>query len=404
MIDITRKCSRHNAVGGVTGAAIGPTIRDRINAARVVCVLLMMYVHVPNGQQTGSGLNTTISTRIDHWLESILIEGPGRASAALLSVVSGYLIIHTLARTNMSVVSLYNRRLFSIVVPMVFWAVLTCLIYLALSQGRGNVMDSAYSWHEKLNFVLFIYEVPFGPTMHLGFLRDLFVCVLLSPLLLIFLQWFPAITIGILGFIYLSEHSGQLYIVLRPLVILGFTIGMFLAMRPVRVVSLDRYWAWYLSLTGVFAVLIVWANAELMSPVEAYLAELGISLKESVLYPLCRLFGSLTIWCMLPLCKGVWFTRLVNCLVPYLFVAFCSHFLVLNVLFNGLWLPLIGDRDSCLFLLWFISAPMFAMCASIAMVQVTARVFPPLVKLMTGGRMQPGNARTEVNGRFLQIT
>lgn len=387
-----------------TVANIGPGLRDRINAVRVVCVLLMMYVHVPNGQQTGRGIDSSLSVRLDHWLESILIEGPGRASAALLSVVSGYLIVITLTRVDSSIVTLYRRRLISIILPMMFWASLTCLVYWLLDHGSDNFVNMADSWHSKLNLVLFMYEAPYGATLHLAFLRDLFVCVLLSPLLLIVLRHFPKSTLGLLGFIYIFEHSGQLYIILRPLVVLGFTIGMLLAQRGVRLDTLDKYWAWNLSLMGVFSVLIIWTNAGLLSAVEAQLATQGISLKESILYPLCRLFGSLTIWCSFPLWKGERIKRLSNEFSPYVFSAFCSHFLVLTLLFNGLWMPVLGDRDSYVYFLWFLSAPLIAMIASMAMVNVAARIFPSLAILITGGRISMGSLNRTATERFAPAT
>ncbi|MFK7995598.1 MAG: acyltransferase [Granulosicoccus sp.] len=374
---------------------LGLMISERINAARVICIVMMMYVHVPSGQQTGGGVATASSTRLDHWLESILIEGPGRASAALLSVVSGYLIVFTLSRVDVSVLGLYVRRFKSIVMPMFFWALLTCCVYSVLDQGSGSFVDSAVTWHDKLNLVLFVYEMPFGATMHLAFLRDLFVCVLLSPLLLWALKRLPMVTLGSLGLVYLFEHSGNLYIVLRPLVIFGFTAGMLLALKQVRLDRLDEYWAWFLTMTGVFAVLVVWANAGLLNPVESYLAERNVSLKESILYPLCRLFGSLTIWCTLPLLKSTQRARLVSWFTPYLFVAFCSHFLVLSVLFNGIWVPLAGDRESYVYLIWFLSAPFVALAFSVVMVSAAARIYLPLASFISGGRIPLSNMYSE---------
>ncbi|MFK8082009.1 MAG: acyltransferase [Granulosicoccus sp.] len=388
-------------VGG-TLEAISDSVRHRINAARVTCVLLMMYVHVPNGQNSASGLKHVASTRIDHWLESVLIEGPGRASAALLSVVSGYLIVRTLSGANLSLVTLYKRRFVSIVIPMFFWALLTCVVYLILNQSHS--LGATHSWHDKLNLVLFINEAPYGPTLHLGFLRDLFACVLLSPLLMLALKRAPVAAMSVLGVVYLFGHSSQLYIILRPLVIFGFAAGMLLALHRVRIDMLDKYWALFLLLTSVATVLIIWANSGLLIPVESSFAAWGMSLTETVLYPLCRVFGSLTIWCILPMLKSEKFMRLISRLSPYIFVAFCSHFLVLSVFFHGFWMPLVGDRDSYAFLIWFVSAPVMAMGASVAMVSAAARIYPPLVTLISGGRIRSSRLNAVAGREFLQAT
>ena len=73
------------------------------------------------------------------------------------------------------------------------------------------------------------------------------VCVLM-------LKRLPLATIALLLTVYLFEHSGQLGIILRPLVIFGFSLGMLLALRRLPLDALDSYWAGFLSLTGVFAV------------------------------------------------------------------------------------------------------------------------------------------------------
>ncbi len=362
-------------------------MRDRINAARVACVLMMMYVHVPGGQEAVESIAVLTPTRLDHWFEAFLIEGPGRASAALLSVVSGYLAAVTLLRGKSSVKSLYQRRFMSVVVPMVCWALLTCFVYIALGQADTSFRSETTTWLGKLNYVFFLTDTPYGPTMHLGFLRDLFVCVLLSPLLLLALRHAANATVGLLAIIYLIEHSGQLVIILRPLVILGFTLGMLLALRRTRLDQLDEHWALFLAMTTVFAVLIIWTNAGLLNPIDDFLFQWNISLKESFLYPMSRLSGSLAIWCLLPLLLQGRLRQVVAKFSPYLFAAFCSHFLVLTLLFNGLWLPVLGGTESYAHIVWFICAPIISMAVAIAMVNVVARIYPPIASLMTGGRV-----------------
>ena len=373
--------------GTNTFAPVSQEISARINAARLVCVLMMMYVHVPNGQETVGLIDHNADTRLDHWLESIIVEGPSRASAALLSVVSGYLAALTLLQGKVSAVSLYRRRFRSIVLPMLFWSVLICTIYLALGQSNALLMTSDSNWLDKLNLVFFMTRAPDGPTLHLGFLRDLFVCVLISPLLLLLLKRLPMVTIVLLLAVYLFEHAGQLVIILRPLVIFGFSLGMLLALRRLPLEALDSYWAWFLSLTGIFAVLITWTDAGMFLHWKGYLAMHGVSLNETILYPFCRLFGSLAIWTMLSLISVKTMQRFSVRYNNYLFAAFCSHFLVLTLLFNGLWLPLIGDRDAYAYLLWFALAPAISLLSAVGMVNLAGNVYPPMARLITGGRV-----------------
>jgi len=59
-------------------------LRDRIAMARMLCVLGMIFVHVPDGQ-TDSPLYAFNAGGLGFFLEGLLVEGPGRAGAALLS-------------------------------------------------------------------------------------------------------------------------------------------------------------------------------------------------------------------------------------------------------------------------------------------------------------------------------
>lgn len=382
---------------------IDEAMRGRINAARVICVLLMVYVHVPGGLHGAEVVAAELWARFDYWIQLLLVEGTGRASAALLSTVSGYLIAVSLLRgpenrSKKAIFTLYKRRATSVVLPMVVWGIITCLVYMVVISDGTNFVDQADGVLAKLNLVFFITDTPYGPTMHLGFLRDLFVCVLLSPLLLLLLRIVPILTLGTLALVYLASHEIDLVIILRPLVVFAFSIGMFLALRRVNLRSLDRYWSVFIALMFVYTLLIVLTHAGYLDPLKQALESYGVSLLESVLYPLCRLTGSLAIWCMLPLINRHIVSRLLASISPRLFAVYCSHFLVLSLLFHGLWFPLFGDRESSLYIVWFLLAPAISTLVAVCMVSVSGMIHPRIATLITGGRVRAKNS-AEVKGR-----
>jgi len=170
--------------------------------ARMICVLCMIFVHVPDGQ-TQSPLYAFNAGGLGFFLEGLLVEGPGRAGAALLSVISGYLAAMTLLYSQGAVSSLYRRRFKSIILPMVFWSGITYLVYLLVAQVRPTFVSDARTLLDTLNIIFFFTEMPIGATMHLGFLRDLFVCVLLTPVLIPAVQRMPWLLLSILGIFYL---------------------------------------------------------------------------------------------------------------------------------------------------------------------------------------------------------
>lgn len=354
--------------------------------ARMVCVLFMIYVHVPDGQ-SNTIVYTLTSGGFSTLLEGLLVEGPGRASAALLSVISGYLAATALLKPGSSVWSLYRRRFTSIILPMVFWASVTYLIYLLVSQTRLTFLNDAHTLLDKLNIVFFLTGMPVGATMHLGFLRDLFVCILLSPLLLPALQRMAWLLLPLLGVFYLLEHNQSSIVILRPLVLFAFSIGVYFAIRQVRLDALDRFWPVFLVLSIVATLVILLFNSGAgANVVEAFAAQ-GLQFDETVLYPIGRLLGSLAIWTLLPLCLGGHLRTWTIRFTPYLFAAFCSHYLMLTLMFYGGWNPLFGGRESSLYVLWFLAAPVMSMAVAVLVVQIALKLFPPLAMLITGGRM-----------------
>lgn len=372
----------------VTAPQIEQTIRERIAMARMLCVLGMIYVHVPNGQQADAVIYGLGNGQLSGFLESFLVEGLGRAGAALLSVISGYLAATALLRPGSSISALYSRRCVSIVLPMMFWAVATYLVYLLVSQSRPTFLDDATTVLDKLNTILFLTHMPVGPTMHLGFLRDLFVCVLLAPILLVASQRAGWALLFVLGMFYLFEHNQASIVILRPLVIFAFSIGVFMATRNTKLNRLDRYWPLFLCLAAISTVVIMMVNDGVAPGVDQIFAEAGLQFNETVLYPLGRLFGSLAIWTLLPVIMGGRIQQWVSRFSPYLFAAFCSHYLMLTLIFFGGWMPLFGDRQSDMYIVWFLCAPLLSMLVAFCIVQVAIRIAPPLATLITGGRIK----------------
>ena len=377
--------------------AVGPLsepLRERIAMVRVLCIGFMIYVHVPdNAISAIEGIGGTPLASL--LLQGFLVEGVGRASAALLSLVSG--LLTAVALTRAEPLSLYRRRFRSIIVPMVIWSTVSVALYALISLVRPTFLQldgaspaSAALFY--LNTVFFVTDQPVGPTMHLGFLRDLFVCVLLSPLLLALLRRIGVGLIAALAALYLLDAESV--VILRPLVVFAFTLGLWLAMRGARLEACDGAWPLWLALSVVVTVLVMLSGTEraLDSAAAAWFAERGLDMRESVFYPLSRLFGGLAIWTIAAkLVGGGWHRRLAR-VSPYVFVAFCSHYLVLVVLWEGAVKPLIGSSEVLSYMVWFAIAPFVAMLGAVLIVETTARVVPPLASILTGGRVAASGA------------
>lgn len=363
-------------------------MRDRIAMVRVLCIGFMIYVHVPDNALSAPEFRAGVP--IGSWLvQGLLVEGLGRASAALLSLVSG--LLTAVALTRSPAASLYRRRFRSIIVPMIIWSTVTVILYAALSMVRPTFLHlegvspfGALMFY--LNTIFFLTEQPLGPTLHLGFLRDLFVCILLSPILLAVLRRVGVGLLVVLGVVYLVDLES--IFVLRPLILFAFTLGLWLMQSGKRLDAADSLWPWWVALSIVATVLVIVSGTErglAWGPAQ-WLASHNIDLRETFVYPVSRLFGGLAIWSLAARLVGTSWTRRLSRVSPYVFVAFCSHYLVLVFLWEGAVRRLVSGHTTAGYAVWFVAAPFVAMFMALLIVETLARIAPPLAALLTGGR------------------
>ncbi len=366
----------------------------------------MIYVHVPGIADTAAERILDVAAPFAS-LQAFIVESFGRASAALLSLLSGWLC--ALKLTGGSISSMAPRadkavdaaaalgmimsRVRSTIVPMVFWALLTMVVYAVVTLFRPTFLllegeTLAVTFWRYLNTILFLTEAPHGPTLHLSFLRDLFVCFLLAPVLIAVLKRHAVPLVVAIGIVYIAD--GTSVIILRPLILFAFTLGLWGALRGVSPTALDGTTGWWLALACLSTLGVLIANAGHLDALDRLLETVGLDLRESVLYPLARLFVSLSVWCVSAHIVRQPAGQLLRRQMPWLFATFCSHFLVLSVLYHGAWLPLAGSAGTGpVFFLWFLCAPVISLIVAYTAVRLVHQWLPELSPIM-GSRLGGG--------------
>ena len=372
---------------------IDPRLSERLSVARVLCILGMIWVHVPGAPADGADRILDLADPAAT-LRAFLVEGVGRSSAALLSVVSGWLCAHLLLGGR-APRALIGARARLILVPMLFWASVTVALYALVSTVRPTFLSApgpvdAATVLRWIDSVAFLSSAPSGPTMHLSFLRDLFVCTCLAPALLALIRRWPRAVMVALGAFYLADLESPL--VLRPLVLFAFAIGLWLAHRRVRLDAADAHLGWWIGASIFATVAVMLANAGAFAAPDAALASVGLDLRESVLYPLSRLFGSLAVWTLAARLVGTRAGGALAAQMPWLFTTYCSHFLVLGLLWAGLLAPLGASGTAPGFTLWFLAAPLVALLVGRAIVRLTLARWPPGAVALG---LRPRHARVE---------
>lgn len=372
---------------------------DRIRIARVLAILGMLYVHIPPGIPQwqlviplqylfAEGVRTEFHTYFG-LLKNVIVEGPGRTSACLLSIVAGFLSTRTLLSQRYTYFVYIGRRFKALYLPMVFWSSLTLLLFSGMSIFvRPTFLNDGLASSDSpilylANIVFFITDSPHGATIQLAFLRDLFVCTLISPLLILAVRFAPKSLICICSILYLTDVNTLL--VLRPLVLLCFTIGIVLSVYNVSLIKQDKNkLAWGLSfLTVTIALVAVKQDALDVFDIPFSSNRVEI-LRDQILYPLSRFTGSVFLWILTArLVTSSWSNLIIRC-EPYLFITYCSHVLVLGLFWAILGKPLIGGTAVTFYPVWFLFAPFLALACGITMLLVCQQLLPNLHRLIAG--------------------
>lgn len=256
--------------GGKIRAGVAPLsgeVSRMIGIARVVCIFTVIYAHTYVGMAESLTDDAAGVVAISA-IKMFLSDGLARVGVPLLGLFSGMLALDTLRRASYGRV--LRRKVRSLIVPMMAWS----MIFLAVTVGIGLLSgDLAFLRKEVpsgleawVNAMLSLTAYPYNGPLH--YLRDIFVCFLLLPVILAALQKVPRTTVilAIMVFVWgdaLADALGDVAVplFLRPGVPALFTVGLALRQGVIRLPR--RMWSHVLLPSGVALALLVLIPAAL---------------------------------------------------------------------------------------------------------------------------------------------
>jgi len=345
------------------------SMSDRIRIARGLCIVFMTFVHVPPG--IGGNIYARDAGVFD-LVYFALSRMVGLSSVSLLSVVSGYFIVSSLAKAGTH--RLFVSKVKTLVVPLVAWNLLMLALLMLYGLMRGK-------WQDMPDFTaLGMADALFALTgwpldVPLWFLRDLFVCCLFSPLLYVALKHVPVVTILLL--IAYTLFGEDLYLLQRPQLMLFFALGMWLRLSKTAESVIDRMARWLLP--GLVVMAVFYMVLRIENVLFGDMAdELRLTLDTALRITMAAGFWLLTDAIRRSRFAGgfLWFE-------PYAFFLFCSH----AILFHFAAIPLrrvFGNYGSDLFAITFFALPCLAVIGAVIGLQVI-NGSRPLLALFNAG-------------------
>ncbi|MFC0204027.1 acyltransferase family protein [Novosphingobium soli] len=347
---------------------------DAIRIARVVCITGVVYVHAWTGL-SGHELEQLRGTP-QEVLRWILMEIFGRSAVPLLGLISGWLVAGS--RRTRDWGAHIGRKARTILLPMVLWNALAVV----LVSGAAWLLDLKAPIPQSAGWLaeeLFIVTRPPDINVQMPFLRDLFLCMVIAPLLV-------RLPLAALGMVALAAGTCHVLgigppVILRASILMFFTLGIIARRTDLA----DRIARWPLPAAVLpFAIL---------APLHLYLSVGDVRPFDSALTAgldlVLRIAASLAVWRIALALAPRPLARPLLRVEPYMFFYFCAHLIVV-------WLggPAIGQwtgkLGSPLYPAYLLAQPFLVMATVILAARLLLRFAPGTAHVLSGGRLGRG--------------
>lgn len=339
---------------------------ERIEILRTLCILGIVILHVP----------PPMLPPLDHgyaagWIADVkfLISGTlFRAAVPTLSVISGYLLFRSFALSRYG--ATVRRKFRTLIVPMLLWNIPFVVLILIWRDGWAAfdiLSDPGRLWR-ALDLTLGITGMPINVPTH--FLRDLFLCVLVSPIFYLMATRAPFVGLAAMAGVLVGDPLAPVNI--RSDIVFSFYLGALVATQGWRLDAIDHNW---LPIGVAFAALCLAVTAW-----ESANAFQGGAYSDTARIAV-RVVGPIALW-------GFSYRLIRTDLAPrmirvarYAFFVFCSHEILYRALWK-FWRTVVGDTEDPTYVLFYFGAPATVVVISIGLLAVLERVSPGILRLL----------------------
>ncbi len=351
----------------------------------------MIYVHVNPGVSRFAP--DVEGIRAFDVLRFWMVDSLGRASVALLSVIAGYLAVYSLRREPFR--RFASKKVSSLMIPLLLWDSLFIVAAIAgnfIAEGHlQQSLQGPLTLQRLPNLLIAVTASPANEP--LDFLRDVFVCSMLAPLLIMTLRstrkGYVVLVVGLaaLGFATNYLHT--------PNILLLYAIGIYVAhLDTIPRLSVKFVAASWVAMAALGLVLAV-GEIETTLHGTGYHANTLLEVGFSAI----RLPAAVAFWDLsLRINRSELLSKLAR-LEPFVFIAFCCHLLVTTVVWM-FWQKVLGDYYDPAYPLFFFFAPVIVMIAAVVFSEVANLYARPAFAMLNGGRSL--NSASFLNQRSIE--
>ena len=326
------------------GFTPSPQTSSAIRMIRPLLILLMSFAHFSILDHM-SKINSAAALDFNAWFVVYLKAGLAKSGVPLLSLISGYLAVMSLDKYGyLNVLVRKARRL---VWPLI-WANLLFIVLITWpEQARDSSIRpdlqispfNAYGWFQA---TFAFYKIPANEPLY--FLKDLYTCFLLLPLLAAVarVRYLNIAVILWMAYKCIYLKSAFLFEVyplwfMRFDIVFAFYVGILLFYWKKDLVIHNQK----LNIVLVALFLLAGGVASIFYAQLAKPDYRELFLWLDFLVKVCSVWGCVAIMSLLVLRPG-WISRLFDRLSPFAYTLFLTHLFVFTF-FNKAWLTLVGE-------------------------------------------------------------
>jgi succinoglycan biosynthesis protein ExoH len=306
------------------------------------------------------------------------------SAVPLLSLISGWLFFSFLdepaADPAASLFSRIRRRFSSLYVPLVTWNFLYLAALLALYAAFPNyalfdALNVDFDTADLAQYFNAVFAVDRAPlAFQFWFVRDLFVAVLLSPLMWVLIKRAPYGAAAVLFAVWLVNYDTRIF--LRPDVAFFFFLGGLIRSSRADV-----------GITGPATIILSCIYVALVTA--RALAPYLIDESTALLAPytrLMRLVGALACWGLFLRIARTEFGNSLSRWGPFAFFLYAAHFPLMAEVKLRLWniLPAVNDFWM---VVHFLASVAFTVALGLGAAALLAKYVPGLFGVLNGGRV-----------------
>jgi hypothetical protein len=354
--------------------------REAIQIARVLCILGIVYVHAWTGL-TGEQI-ASLDKAPQGLLRWILIELVGRSAVPLLGAISGWLSGPSAAKRSYG--SFFKVKARTVLAPMILWNVIAMALVSSFAEWGHLLAPVPAGVTEALDWIGCVTQ-PNPINVQISFLRDLFLCMCAAPLLTRLPDRWLWVLWGVAA--VWSIVDVQLYLLLRPAILLFFLSGMLARRHHVA----ERISRWPIFGCVLPYLLLLPGKIVLGSQDDAWL-QAHVTAANAIDLPM-RFAAALAIWrialALVPTGLG---KRIIG-VERYAFLLFCCHLVLIWLLGPVIGLAT-GRMGSPGYVPFLLLQPFLALGGTIFIGRALEAVSRPTAKLLSGGRLDRGPPQT----------